>query len=241
MIFSKSLFLLFLGTLVLMGCESEESDKIHQAQACLDAVPDDQYTTASKCANHLNGINTKQAWILRCSIDFLSGGLTTTRIMNAYKELDGQRGEDKEAYFMATLSLASTSAADSAFETCEKSGVNSLKYIASLSRAGTHLSAAVPGLLDAISSAGSDYQVDEIEMDTALTNCKNKDPSCDKAAIGESVKGLTDSYCAGDNADAEVCGDIEKAVKASDGSSSSIGDLMICLLDKPLQPPCDTL
>ena len=225
-----------------LGCEDDTANSLNQAQECLDKISDDAPTEAANCSKFLKGINTPQKWIIQCGIDFMVGGVTTTRIINAYNELDGSSGEDKESYFMGALAFSSTATADAAFLSCQKSESDSLIYIAALSKAGTHLSAAVGGLLGQIGSDGNGYTVDEADMQAAIDDCQSVEPNnCNEAAIGESVLALEEVYCQGGNSDSEVCEDVNKAIENSDGSAEAVADLMLCLMDKPLQAPCNTL
>lgn len=228
-----------LGLFGLTGCEDEEANQLAQAQACLNKVDDAHYADAENCRKHLKGVNSQQSWIIQCSIDFLVGGLTTTKIVNAFKELeDDANGTNKEAYFIGTMALNDTAVADNAFTSCQKSKVDSMIYIAAMARTGTYLSAAVSGILD---GSGN---VDPAKVDQALQDCASATPtSCNPTKIGESVIALQAVYCGTDQADADVCDEINKAIDNSGGNPATVGQLLTCLLQEPADrgPECASL
>lgn len=230
-----------LGTFGLSACEDEESNKINQAQACLDKVDDSNPASAVACEKYIKGVNSQQAWVLRCSIDFIEGGLTNSRIIQAFKDLDDTDGANstKEAYFIANLALSSTAAADDAFESCQKSKVASLIYIASFSRAGAYLNAAGNALGDDIIDANGN--IDEAALDAAIDSCANGDATCDLDAIGESIITLESIYCTGANKNSEACEEVNLAIENGGGTPEGVGEILACLLKKPRGAACANL
>lgn len=237
-----------IGTLVLallfvVSCEDGDSDAIAKAQACLDKLDEDSAslaTEAEACRTRLTKVNTQQGWIIQCSVDFLKGGLTTKRIVNAYKNLDGSSAgaAQKEAFFIGVMALDDTADADNAFASCKKSGVESLIFIASMARAGTYIASAVGGLL-------TGGEIDENKVRDALEECTNPadpmNPQCDLEQIGESVLALESVYCTGANASSSVCQQVNVAIENSGGTSAGVGEVLACLLQNPRPVACQNL
>ena len=106
---------------LLTGCESKQDDQIYSAQMCLNtATP----ATAATCAAKVDGINTSQAYMIRCSVDFMVANITTETIIDALDQLD----ENPDPTANATITLfkfftfANETDADTAVSHCRATG-----------------------------------------------------------------------------------------------------------------------
>lgn len=207
--------------LVCASCENDESDKLAQAQNCLDNVPSSNPTAANSCMSYVSGLDSEQANIIKCSIKFLAGGLTTDKISDAYKQLNDDSVTDKEAFYISMLALSPASLASEAADYCERSGVKGLIYLANLSVVGSVLmeEIGVTGIPDAT------------DVQNALTACQSAPGTCDDTAIGTAVLVVADSYCAGSSADAGICSQINEAVLAAGTDPAAIAQQIYALLD----------
>lgn len=219
----KKLLLVSLVCLLCVGCESEEQDKLAQAQDCLDNVTSSNYSAANNCMSYVEGMSSKQANIIKCSIKFLAGGLTTQKISNAYKELKDTSNSNKEALYMSVLALDSTSLATEAASYCTATGVAGLMYLANLSVIGTQMLTLIPGFTPGMVPT----QQDAID---AVNNCMSAPNTCDDTAIGNAVINVAESYCAGSNADSDVCSKINDAIAAAGGIPADIAQQLYTLL-----------
>lgn len=228
---SKKIFLfLTLGAALTLTACDDDQNKVAQAQKCLDQVTDANPSAASACLNYINGVNSQQANILKCSITLVSGGLTTSRVMNSFNNLNS--GDSTEVAFMTLLTMqASTNNASAALAIaqqaasyCNSTGDKGLMFLGNMAVMGTSLSASIPGI--DFSNISEATLTNSGNLTTALSNCQSGSPSCDKAAIGNAAIVLSGSYCAGPEADKGVCQEVNTAV-AGGASAEAISDLLL--------------
>lgn len=205
---------LLIGTSVLLvSCESDEDNKIALAQECLNDLTDSSTNPEIQaCIDKVSGIETPQAYTIRCSARFLSGGLTTSKIVTAFKDYDDAPANEKEATLIDNLALTSVGAADAAYADCAKTNVPGLLYIASLTRVGT--------LIVVNGAGGGDIQ-------QAIDNCESGAQNCNLTAIAESVLTLSDLYCKGDAAQEQVCIDIATAEANAGGDLEQLAQILL--------------
>jgi len=203
----------------MSGCqEGEEADKIAQAQSCLDKVNDATPTDANACMTSIVNLTSQRAYVLKCSITFTAGGLTTTKIANAYKALKNN-ATNKEMIYMGTLALTPPSTATTAAEYCNLSGSAGLIYLAQLSVIGSAMMAAV-GSFDPTSGTAPSLS----DAQAAISACSNGGSGgvCDDAVVGNAVITIGQTYCSGDNANVGVCSKMTAAINASGGNSTDV-------------------
>lgn len=203
----------------LTSCEQSESNKLAQAQKCLDHVDESNPTSANSCLQYVADLDSEQANIIKCSVTFLAGGLTTVKIANAYKQLDGNSAANKEAIFINTLSLSPVSAATNATSYCQKTGIAGLIYLANLSVIGSNIMNLFPGFNPSVPPSSSDVQ-------TAIQNCRNTPGSCNDAQVGSAAISVANAYCSGSNASTSVCQKINDAVNNSNGDPANIAQAL---------------
>ncbi len=188
-------------TLSLVACESDEDNKILAAQMCFNELTDSATSTeVDTCLAKINGIESENAYVIRCSGEFLKGGLTTTKLMTAFDGYKAQPKANQEAYLVDQLSLDPlATSADQAYSDCARTGIPGLSYIATLSRLGTKVKH--------LGGGGS--------ITAAITNCVNDPTLCDNQAIGEMAVSMADLYCKGDAIKQQICIDIASAKAAA--------------------------
>ncbi len=215
---------LLISSVFFTACENKEKTDLVKAQACLDAATSD---TALTCLDSISGYDTAQANVLKCSIYFYSGGLTTQRLVNAYKQLDTS-ATNKEAAFISALTLTGTSPADGlekanlANSFCKKSGLSSLVYLGSLSVMGTSLYAVAPG--GAFGDLANGVLPSQAEIDAAVDQCLS---SCDAATLAGIASTVSTTYCTGSNATSDVCTKITE----SESYGSEQGTALLCIMN----------
>lgn len=206
---------IFAISLGLAACESEEDNKILAAQLCFndlsDAASDAQ---VDACLAKISGIHSENAYTIRCSGEFLKGGLTTAKLITAFDGYKTQPKANQEAYLIEQLALDPDEfAADQAYADCARTGTPGLNYIATLSRFGTKIKHM---------GAGGTF-ADQI-ADCATGNCDN-------AAIGEMVVSMADLYCKGDAIEQQICIDIASAEAAAGGDYAAIAAALLAQID----------
>ena len=196
----------------MVGCEDPDLDDIAKGQECLDKAR--SAADAEACRKYAKG-SSQEAKILKCSVEFMVGGLDSTKMRAAFKKFndDGTAEQDREAELMFLLAADSTTQAATTFSACKATNVGGLIYLASLSQVGT--------ILAAVAANGP----------AAVDACIANDPNCDPAAIGQAAVAMSDSYCTGDNEDTEVCEEINAAVAAG-ATSEEIGDALLAQMNQ---------
>ncbi|MBK7843673.1 MAG: hypothetical protein IPJ71_08270 [Bdellovibrionales bacterium] len=197
---------IFLG---LLGCEDKDTNAVAKAQECLDKAR--VAADAVACRGLIEGKSSQQAYIVRCSIEFVAGGLITSKIAQAFTE-QKNAGSKKEATLISFLSLGETSTADNAAAYCKLSGIPGLIYLANLSVIGTYMTVLASSgdpsafLSTCISGAGSG----------------SDQGTCNNTAIGTAVISIADSYCTGDNSTSDVCSKVNTAITSANGSPEEV-------------------
>ncbi len=214
---SAAVALVFLTT-GLLGCENKDLDALAQGQQCLDRASEP--IEAENCRQFVEGKTGPQAMALACSIEFMAGGLTTKKILDAVKAQDDAT-DNKEANLMMVLALNDLDTAKDAVQFCNQSGVGGLIYLANLSLIGTTLASSI-GFISVDGTPPTQAQIDD-----ALDKCKSSDPSCEPEVIGEAALVLSESYCSGK--DSEICKDIQEAV-ARGATAEDIGRELLELI-----------
>lgn len=242
----KIAILLLALTALITGCEDDAKSKIFDAQACLDNLDENVgyeqlRTAADACQNKLGTVTSQEANTIRCSARLLMGGMTANRFAKAADQMDGS--SSNEAALISVLSLRGvggttperqTDAKDlakSMFNACTNSGVPGLVYIAGLSLTGTVMTNSI-----AVGCGGGDMtQCNEQELineaDNIVSACQSG--GCEPESIGQAAVAISDAYCTGDKAEEEICTDIEAAISAGGGNSSTIGEQLLNLLATP--------
>lgn len=231
---AKLMLISLISIFLLSGCESDEMDDIAKAQDCLDKAVS---TDALNCVHFVAKYDSQKANIIKCSAYFMSGGLTTQKIADAYKELVQNGGTDKEALFISTLTLeagpydspptandpaAALLIAQKADAFCQRTAVKGLIYLSSLSVIGSSLALAVPGGV-----GFTTFPPDQTELDNTLAACEASPSSCNVTGITSAAELIADSYCVGSNADTDVCKKIDTALADPDQA----GEALMCLMD----------
>lgn len=200
-------------SLGLISCESEEDNKILAAQECFNDLADTASAAqVDACMAKIAGIETQNAYTIRCSGEFLKGGLTTLKLVTAFDGYKTQPKANQEAYLIEQLALDPNEfAADQAYSDCAKTGTPGLNYIATLSRFGTKVKH--------LGGGGT--------IATSISNCIATPTLCDNQAIGEMVVNMADLYCKGDAVQQQICIDIASAEAASGNDFAAIAAALL--------------
>ncbi len=204
--------------IVFCGCESQETDELTTAQKCLDQVDDSNPSQANACLASIQNLTSPAANVIKCSIQFTAGGLTTTKIANAAKSLK-DNSVQKEVIYIGALALTPVSLAQQAVTYCNQSGVPIFSYLAQLSLVGSQLMSVVPGY-----DPNSGQPPTQTQVQDALTRCSNGGFGgvCDDHAIGTAAENVGQTYCASSNANTDVCTKINQAIAASNGNPTNV-------------------
>lgn len=201
-------------SLLAVSCEEEIDNKMNSAQECLDQLPSTATEAQARaCSSIIAGIESSQAYVIRCSVEFIAGGITTANIINAVETIQNLPASQQPAQLMAALDQGTGTQAQTTYDACKKSGVPSLEYIAALSLSGTLM----------IEATGQG------DPSNFLLACQTPN-TCPDAEIGTVVTSMYGSYCIGDAADSEVCRDISSAISSGGGDPGAVAQALYVLL-----------
>jgi hypothetical protein len=243
---ARKLLVLALGLILstAVSCKKTEADDLADAQACLDKVPESDPAQADLCMAKINEYTSQQAMILKCAITLASGGLMENKILKAYNALKDDTQTNKNAAFMAALTLdvpdinTGYDKAVKADGYCQQTGISSYKYLSGVVLAGTFMSK-IAGSIDITNPSAAQTAVTNLinQCVTAPTStCTDNLP-----ALGGAVTNLAGSYCVGSNADQNVCGQINSAVNAAGSDPTNVGKALLCYMNNKTFNPADGL
>ena len=225
----KRLCLLLILPLIFtnIACETEEDNKIAQAQACLDnAIP----STASNCTTFITGLTSTDSYAIRCAADFIAGGLTSARIISAVGQMqDKSGGTDPALTLMGIVAFGSSAAATQAYDDCSKSGSSSFLFFASAAQMGTMIGSANGGsVISTIAAGGTPSQA---QIDAALADAISNPNPTNNAVIGNVVTNLASTECVNpSDAQKKVCDAVNAAIASNPGNAAAIGAALLAQL-----------
>ncbi len=213
------------SAMFLTSCEDAEDRKIASAQKCLNGLGDSPSDPeVDVCINKVAGIDNEQSNIILCSAYFIRGGLTNSKIINAFSTYSDAPAADKEATLIDLLSLGDSSDptnktnADEAFRYCNKTNVAGLAYVASLCRIGTYVDQMTCGGICANVDSAIDYFVGNIGGGAS---------NADKEAVGEMVNTISSMYCQGEARESNLCTEIYSAQQAAGTDYAQLAEILL--------------
>ncbi|WP_374075043.1 hypothetical protein [Bdellovibrio bacteriovorus] len=202
-------------TALLTGCEAEQTEKdmLAEAQFCLDEATD--ATSANACMSKIEGLNSEQAYTLRCAAGFIGAEVTSpANLSNALNAINGDSGA---AGMLSALSFPSLSEAEATFNNCNQSGSSGLQLIGAMAKSATVLASSS---FASCASNPADCNVSEItnSIQDLITGLNASDPDAEATVttIVSSIQTVYTSTCsAGASSNDEICGQINSAVATS--------------------------
>lgn len=170
------------------------------------------------------------------------GGLIESRIVSAYKALDTESNNSREAVFMSALALnwpdlpRGLDTAKQADVFCQASGIPGLKYISGIVVAGTFLANSLGGV------NLTDTAAVTTAVNTLLTDCTNPGGptgTCpaDLTTLGQVTTTLATSYCNSADPKDEVCANITTAMDTAGNDPAKVGLALTCYLNNKTYNP----
>lgn len=213
-----SIFLFF--TFLFLSCETNEQDAINRAQQCLDeATPGNAYN----CKLHIVGLESKEAYGIRCSANFLAEGLDSGSMATAFVRRDKTTTSQNPLLgMMGVLAFRSMVVANETYSHCLKSGLSSFVMFASMARMSTKI--AQYSVVTISQTAKPTQEEMQDALNALIVDSASNDEN--KELIGESAVAISSTYCTPENASSKVCQDIASAVN-SGSSNIDIGNLVI--------------
>ncbi len=214
--------------------ENEEDRKIAAGMACIDAAKNE--SDADICLQKVEGLTSKQSYLIRCSANMIAQGFTGSRVAKAFQELKDNNG-NKTTAMMAYLVFAKdlpNHTADKTLENCSLSGVNSVKGLAAMIKTAT-LTAQIVSVGDSIDEAFDPSNPDSFDPDKlkeALDDLDLNDIEDHAEDFGNLAIIAHESYCYEGSSmkDQDVCTKLAEAIQDGGGIAEEIGKKLIDLL-----------
>tara|TARA_B100000609_G_scaffold196847_1_gene192919 strand:- start:668 stop:1357 length:690 start_codon:yes stop_codon:yes gene_type:complete len=214
----------------MTGCEDEEVRDIAKAQECMDAVPASSPQDASNCFAYVEKHTSQQANILKCAIKLTSGGLSSQKMVEAYKAAGNSNLTSKESVYFAYLSLdlptqsGGYDIAVEAYPYCVKSEVSGMVFIAGLAKTASLVTKS------GVTIDLNDPATTEANIKTALQNCISTCTAAELADTGATIVNLATTYCKDSSSDQGVCTDVKNSVNQYGGNTEQAGKAFMCIL-----------
>lgn len=205
------------ATLTLSGCAQPDSDKVADAQDCLDRST---AATALACLSKVEGLTSSSAELIRCSAYFIDQGFSDAeRLAAVAEQLNSDDGNSGDATmnilsFMAFSNLKYTmpenfSLSETSFSSCAKSNSPGLIYLSSLTRIATAALNILPGYDPASGVAPTEAQIRSVMCQPGGP------PEATSIVIGAAAQTAFDQNCKGkDISKDEICMQYQTAVNA---------------------------
>jgi len=218
-----SLIALILISFCLLSCEDEDLNKLAKAQKCLDDLPANG-AGVDACRGLLGNVSGQQADIIRCSIEMITGGITTARLTEAYLERESTVSEDVDAVLIGGLSMDTIALADTAYAVCKSAGLPAFVFLSGIARLGSYMSQAAGHAAIDIGSTG---YPDDTEAEQLVDNCCGGN----NAIVGQTIIDIFDSFCRGSSE--SICQQMDQAIGAVGGNPALVTPAFIAVIDKP--------
>lgn len=218
-------YILVFLALGLVSCAAKkDSEKIGDAQYCMDHA---EPSEAKDCLSGIEGLETKQAYYLRCAAGFLAEGLGETETLVSITEtMEDNTDQMALLSILAFKSEATNEAnqanAEATLSNCQAAGSSVLVKLATVANMSSVLAAA--GDIDWSNPANTDPATATAILEAAA---ENSTPET-QAAIGAAVISTYQSECAGKTTD--DCEKINAAIEAAGGTDDpgAVGVEALC-------------
>jgi hypothetical protein len=226
------------GALLNTGCEKQEDQKIAEAKECIDHATNS--VTADACVAKIDGVQSPQAYLIRCSADFIAQDFTSSRLATAFQKIKDNTSTGGTsataaamAYFVFAKNLPGHTV-DTAYSNCEQAGVRSMSRLATMAKMATTIAQAGLGSLTTLDPSNPST-FNPAAIQTAITTLTNSNDPTTNASVGTVAQQASAVYCnAGSSfASNDVCTKLNSAISAGNGDAATIGQSLLNLLKNP--------
>ncbi|WP_413290216.1 hypothetical protein [Bdellovibrio sp. HCB337] len=212
----------------ISSCGPKDMDKVGQAQLCIDDAAQGE---AAACLEKIEGIESKGAYALRCSANFIDEGFTQpARFREAFEAFDTNASSNTEA-FMSVMTFKSKATMDDnvtfASETlshCNKSGAKGLMLLGSMASTSTTLAK----VANTLTGGGSGTTPTPQQINDALVDLQNNPDPTTIAAIGSAISSTYTASCENGNANESLCNQLNDALEGIDiNDPAAVGQAVI--------------
>lgn len=225
----------------MTGCsmEKDEDRKIASALSCLDTAKNS--TDSDSCQAKVDGMDSQQASLIRCSANLIAQGVTGSRLASAFSQLNKTPGTGTQTSQMLSFLVFAKNlplnTADLTYTNCTKSGVQSVSGLASMIQAATTV-ASLAGTLDGSNLDPSSPSFNSAQL-TTLANTLYSDNSASatekKSTIGQVALTAQSSLCGTGSSlnNQDVCKRLNSAITSGNGNAAQIGQALLNQLLNP--------
>lgn len=189
---------------LLTACEDKKDDQVNLAQQCLNtATP----ATVDACVAKVSGLTSPQAYMIRCSADFMRANITTESIIDAWEELDKNPNPSTNATvtLFKFFKFGNPTAAADAVNNCRATGSINIHNLSLAAKVATLVNQLMP---DPVNDDLQDWvdNLDQTDID-AITDEQLE-------AVGDVVAELAPQVCGvnGQFHGTKVCTDLMNAI-----------------------------
>lgn len=210
---------IILTFLTQANCAKTDADAIFKAQICIDKATS---TTVDACLSGISGVTSQQAYLLKCSADFIRANITESTLVSALENLNNNNNTtNPAATAMSNLKFGSNTLAAQAVSDCTLTGSSSLMTLASIASVSTAAFVALQRL--GLSPTSTPEQ---IAAALAALNPASLTPT-ELQAVGTSVISLATAACGttGTLNNTEVCNSIPAGTDATTVANAFLNNL----------------
>ena len=236
------------------GCEDKGQATLASAQSCLDAAG--STAQANACAAQVQNDHSADAYLIRCSANFIAQGVTGDRLATAYKQMSSSTASNKTTALMAYMIFDDSLVGNSSTETtlnCQLSGVASMYQLASAAALATtvanmsNLLTSIPGavpLSELLPGPGGTVdptklqdEIAAIQADLGSGSTSSNMPAVE-TSIGAAVLNASDALCSSSSAfsSQDVCSRISSSIGTST-DPLTVGQKLLALLQAGAPTP----
>jgi hypothetical protein len=238
---SQSFLLILCFTLLACKQGATDSDKILDAQSCLDKASADE---AEDCVAKVDGINSQAADLIRCSGKFVGEGFSdpsklSTAMANLTNSGNGTNGSTAMiaalAFTAESTETDNSNSAQDAFNFCTSAKAKGLILLAGLSQTATVLAS-----LSASIDLSNPSSITGTNLQTAMSALIGNPTA--SAAVGNAVVSMYSSNCtSGNSTTGNFCSQFQSVIDSTSGGTSNpsaVGDKLMTCYTTPATPGC---
>lgn len=212
----------------LSACGAKDSDKIGDAQYCLDTST---ASTVGACVDKVAGLETPGAYVIRCAANFIQKGFgEPAQIVDTFKNLDNS-GSSTTTAFLAALNFADASFAKQTYSYCLKTNQKGLSMLAAMVQSATSLASLGSTLGGACSSSSSSASDIQSCISNLVSDYNSSGSAGQEAAttVGQTVLDVYQSSCqTGSQVNSSLCDQMNTAISSAGATdAASIGAALI--------------
>lgn len=212
-----------ISLLFASSCQKKDSDKVAEAQACLDKATAD---TALACMDKVSGVEGEAADMIRCSANFIYQKFADPlRLSRIADQMKSGAGTSSASMALALLSFSRPDDAGAkalAVETskyCVSSKSKGMILLSQMALVGSTMAAAVAGLAQDCDASSATYDATTCHNQVVAAACQ-----ADAATLGTAALTAYQQSCQGSSqADSSVCQQFAQ-VTAGQTDPTTIGE-----------------